>query len=81
VQRRVVDQFERFTVEWALPGPVVVVCECENRDCGALIELTVEEFDAIDREQDCFVIKPGHENAKLERIVERHSAFVLTTPH
>jgi hypothetical protein len=52
-------------------------CECSDLRCNATLELTREE---MSRRRSCpgrFWIKPGHELANLERVVEGCDRFLV----
>lgn len=48
------------------------VCECADIGCVERIELTLERYEAVRRDPRQFIVKPGHELADEERVVERH---------
>lgn len=51
------------------------VCECSDRSCTGLIEMSAAEFEEIRRRPDRYVVLPGHEIEEIERIVEDRGAF------
>jgi hypothetical protein len=54
------------------------VCECPNEDCGETIEVTREQYEAVRNNAKRFLVLPGHEDADLARVVERHTHFLVT---
>ncbi len=46
------------------------VCECGNAGCAEQLELTQAEYEIVRRYPTHFVVKPGHENRAVERVVE-----------
>jgi hypothetical protein len=39
--------------------------------------MTLVEYEAIRAEPTCFVVVPGHERPEIERVVERHPAYLI----
>jgi hypothetical protein len=52
-------------------GGNAYVCECADVACTATIRLAHTEYTRIRSHRDHFVVKPGHEVPKIERVVER----------
>lgn len=52
-------------------GPVDFLCECGDPECLDAVPLTLEEYEAIRRHPDQFVVAEGHKTAGVERIVGR----------
>jgi hypothetical protein len=52
-------------------------CECAELECGEAIELTVEEYRTVREHPRRFFIVDGHERPGAERVVERHSGYVV----
>jgi len=52
-------------------------CECGRLDCDATISLTVEEYELVRADNDRFAVSPGHEEAELERALERTARYVV----
>lgn len=53
------------------------LCECSNPDCTATLELQWDEYREIREHEHWFVIRPGHETAEVESIVEQHKGYVV----
>lgn len=53
------------------------LCECSNDDCAATLELQWDEYRAVRAHSERYVIRPGHETADVDRVVERHDGFVV----
>jgi hypothetical protein len=61
-----------------LPGdPQVVsfVCECGNRACADLVEMTFQEYERVRSDPHTFVVVPGHEMPEAEEVVQRNERF------
>ena len=52
-------------------------CECGSLGCNMLVELTTEEYEHVRADATHFVILPGHEIPSIERVIERHAAYVV----
>jgi hypothetical protein len=48
-----------------------MLCECGREGCRAVLSLTVGEYDHIHARRERFLVLPGHENPKIEQVVER----------
>jgi hypothetical protein len=52
-------------------------CECGDGECAEQIEMTVTEYETVRAEATHFAVAPGHEIPDIERVVERHSAYLV----
>lgn len=52
-------------------------CECARVDCHGVIELPVDEYEAVRRDPRQFLILPGHESPDLELVVARHDGYLV----
>ena len=57
--------------------PGAFVCECGRSRCEHLIELTPRDYERIRRNPRRFIVRPGHEQADVERIVEAQGDYVI----
>jgi hypothetical protein len=53
------------------------VCECPNEDCGDTLEVTCAQYEAVRSNPKRFLVVPGHEDAEVARVVERHAHFMV----
>ena len=53
------------------------VCECSRENCTELVEITYAEYEAVRSDPRRFLIRPGHEDLKVDRVVEEHPAFLV----
>ena len=51
------------------------VCECGDDGCTERITLTLDDYERVRSEPTWFIVKPGHETALVERVVERHAGW------
>ena len=73
VNERIEEGAEQHHVSSALPFH----CECGGASCMETIEIHPGRYAAIVRERYHFVVLPGHEEPRIERIVERESEFLV----
>lgn len=50
-------------------------CECSNLKCQQRIRLTLEDYGWIHREDDHFIVVPGHESLEIEHVVTARPDF------
>lgn len=55
----------------------VFLCECANPECTEQLPVDAEAYRRARAEPRWFLVLPGHEDAQIERIVERHSAYLI----
>jgi hypothetical protein len=51
------------------------VCECSDAGCRDIVKLTVEEYEHVRACGDRFAVMAGHEDPRVERVVEEHPRF------
>jgi diaminopimelate decarboxylase len=54
---------------------VEFLCECGRESCEERILLSSGEFERAHKEDDRFVLAPGHQTEELERVVERTDRY------
>ena len=77
VNERVAEVAERFIAGDTPDSRFDFNCECGDRDCAEQIALTVAEYEAVRAEATRFAVVPGHEVPDIERVVERHSNYLV----
>ena len=50
-------------------------CECAQRDCAAMVELSPHEYEHVRAAGDRFLVVPDHLMPDVERILEKHSTY------
>lgn len=58
-----------------------IVCECGVMDCLEQIEIPTHEYERVRADPTLFVVRPGHEDAVTESIVDVHGAYVIVRKH
>jgi hypothetical protein len=66
VNERIAESAERFDAERA-----DFVCECGDQRCTDRVPATLDEYERARMDGTHFIIRPGHENRRYERVVER----------
>jgi hypothetical protein len=54
-----------------------ILCECGTRGCDQIVEISSEEYREVRGEPTRFVVVPGHEEARIERIVKEKRRFAI----
>ena len=47
------------------------VCECSDQECTDRVEATLDEYEEVRAHSTRFLLRPGHEDTRMERVVER----------
>jgi hypothetical protein len=71
VNERIEEGAEQHAVSASLPFH----CECGRTSCLETIEIPPDRYAAIVRERYHFVLIPGHEEPRIERVVETEDTF------
>jgi hypothetical protein len=70
VNERIAETAERFD-----SAEAEFVCECEDRSCTHRVEASLDEYERVRAEATHFLLAPGHDNERVERVIERKSRF------
>ena len=52
-------------------------CECGRPECDVYVHMLASDYQRVRADNDRFVVVPGHENAQIERVVERSKGYVV----
>jgi hypothetical protein len=66
VNERIAESAEGFDAEHA-----DFVCECGDQTCTERIPASLDEYERARTDGTHFIVRPGHEDQRVERIVER----------
>jgi hypothetical protein len=66
VNERIAESAERFDADEA-----EFVCECADPECAERIPAALEEYESVRANGTHFLLVPGHEDTRVERVVER----------
>jgi hypothetical protein len=56
-------------------------CECADLGCIQMIDLSLNEYEAIRKEPNRFFVLPGHVYPEFERVVSENARYVLVAKH
>ena len=65
VNERIAESAERFDSDSA-----EFVCECADQACTERVEATLEEYERVRANSTRFLLRPGHEDTRVERVVD-----------
>jgi hypothetical protein len=66
VNERIAESAERFDADEA-----EFLCECSDPECAERIPAALEEYESVRANGTHFLLVPGHEDTRVERVVER----------
>jgi hypothetical protein len=66
VNERIAESAERFQAD-----ETQFVCECADPACTERVHATLDEYERVRSDGAQFLLVPGHEDTRVERIVER----------
>ena len=52
-------------------------CECSTATCSDRIRMTVARFDAIHAHPQDYIVRPGHQDREVERVVESEPGYLI----
>jgi len=52
-------------------------CECGDEGCTLPVNITAEDYQRVRSVDRWFVVLPEHERLDVERVVERHDAYLI----
>jgi hypothetical protein len=73
INERIEEGAKQHGVEQLLPFH----CECATEACVQTIGLPPAEYDRIASHLARFVVVPGHEDSRVETVVESHSGYLV----
>jgi len=54
-----------------------IVCECPDQTCTERVELPLEQYEEVREQPTRFVVRPGHEDPSVGKVVEWHRGFEI----
>ena len=75
--REVNERISEVNEDYEVDGLVEFLCECGRQQCLETVSLSRSEYERIRAEGDRFVVRPGHEEQSVERILEQHDDFLV----
>lgn len=70
VNERIAESAQRFEAD-----PAEFVCECPDRACTHRLEASLADYERVRANATTFLLAPGHEDERIERVVERRRRF------
>lgn len=74
VNERIAETADRFHADSA-----EFVCECADRACTDRVEAPLTKYEEVREDATQFLLAPGHERERVERIVERKRRYTVVT--
>jgi hypothetical protein len=65
VNERIAESAERFQTH-----ETEFVCECSDQACTDRVEATLQEYEDVRAHPARFLLRPGHEDTRVERVVQ-----------
>jgi hypothetical protein len=72
VNERIAETAERFHADSA-----EFVCECADRACTDRVEAPLTKYEQVRADATQFLLAPGHERERVERVVERKRRYTV----
>jgi len=69
VNERIAESAGRFEAERA-----EFVCECGDQSCTERVNATLDEYERARTNGTHFLLRPGHEDGRVERVIEQTGA-------
>jgi hypothetical protein len=66
VNERIAETARRFDSQEG-----AFVCECADQACTERVDATLDEYERARAKGTRFLLRPGHEDQRIERVVER----------
>jgi len=78
VNEQIVQLTERFRAQLR---EIDIICECADVSCTGAIRINLEEYEAIDRATNAFVVIAGHEDADIEAVIAQTDGYFVVRKH
>jgi hypothetical protein len=72
VNERIAENAQRFEA-----GSTEFICECDDPQCTARVEMTIEEYEGVRAKGTTFLLAPGHGDKSIEQVVEHGANFMI----
>jgi hypothetical protein len=57
--------------------PMNFICECGDRSCANMFKIKIADYRQLSRNNEIFMVIPGHEDATMENIVSKHAHYYV----
>jgi hypothetical protein len=61
----------------SITGQFDIFCECGDMMCAERITVPMKEYERVRSDSKQFLLKVGHEDPTVERVIENHDSFVI----
>ena len=76
--RAVNEQIVKLTEHFRLDlSDLNLVCECWDPTCTGSVRVRLEDYERFDRTGSMFIVLPGHEDLRVEDVVDQVDAYVV----
>jgi hypothetical protein len=76
--RNVNEQIEEVSFGVPRDDPLLgFLCECDRHDCEEKVRAAREEYERVREEPTHFIVVPGHEDPRVERVIIMTDRFVV----
>jgi hypothetical protein len=58
-------------------APVSFRCECAQLGCNEMLELSVNEYEAVRAHPRRFMVRPGHEQVDVEVVIDARPGYLV----
>jgi hypothetical protein len=79
VNERIEEVSQRFSEGDRDPAAAeaAFLCECARGNCTESLRMTIGEYENVRSVKTLFLVSPGHEDASIEDVVERHERYTV----
>jgi hypothetical protein len=63
------------------PDELRILCECGDDSCVEQIDVSLPEYERVRSNSTLFFVRPGHEHADVEEVVEEQEAYHVVRKH
>jgi len=76
--RNVNERIETLSETIARDDPMMeYLCECDSPDCYEKLRATRAEYESVRAEATQFIVLPGHEDRRVERVIVSNDRFLI----
>ena len=76
--RNVNERIETLSETIARDDPMMeYLCECDSPDCHEKLRATRAEYESVRAEATQFIVLPGHEDRRVERVIFSNDRFLI----
>jgi hypothetical protein len=75
--REVNERISEVNAAFDVDGRADYLCECGRPNCTEAISLTHGEYERVRAVPTHFLVKPGHEDPSVERVVQQNDGYFV----